>query len=115
MKVHRFVAPVVAVCFLVLSGFVTGQYTLNSLKLVARENGYVKLGFGPPVQRGDYSALWVAQDGAAPHTNWGEQANKPDETGTYGGAVRHVNIVTGYPSGEILDSHRNLAEFWDDL
>lgn len=94
------------------SGFAVGDYTVRGLSLVATEQGYLKCDFGPPAQRGDYSALWLAQDGAAVLGAWPDTAYKPDETGTYGGGLRYVEPLTGSMTGTIQDSQLSVETFW---
>ena len=77
-----------------LSGFNVGTYTLNEWELEARGNAYLKIDFGPPVQRGDYSAIMLSIDGSFGLGNLPDKAYKPDETGQYGGGIRYVEIVT---------------------
>lgn len=103
-----------------LTGTGATSVTVVWLRLVTILNGYLKNDFGPPVQRQDYSAIWVDQDGASGTSFWGDQDTKPDETGQttndqYGGGIRYVELLRGTVTGIIQDSIYALSTFWGKL
>lgn len=101
-----------------LSDFHTGTYTLHALQLKARGNAYLKVDYGPPVQRQDYSAIWLALDGSSPTGALPDQAYKYDEVGASpqaGGGIRFVEPLTGAVTGIVQDSQMSLTGFWGVL
>ena len=104
------------------SGWPVGRFKINMMKLPSKDSAtshaspgtaYLKVGFGAPVQRGDYSALGLAHNGSWTWGNLGDQDNKENETGQTGGNLRYIYILTGYPSGIIQDSQYSLESFWE--
>jgi hypothetical protein len=74
------------------TGFSNGNYTLNSLSLVAVEDAYVKLMAQGSAATSPESGLVVSQDGSFPAYFWGPNASgdKDEETGDDGtGAGTH--------------------------
>lgn len=100
-----------------LSGFKIGNYTLTEMRLEPREQTYLKIDFGEPVQRGeegDYDAPVFAQDGSYGLGEWPDQFMKT-EIGLRGGGVRAVEPLTGSGTGLVLDVMRSLKDFWENL
>jgi len=92
-----------------------GTYTLSQFDLKVREQGYVKCDFGPPVQRGDYDALVISQDGAQCLGNIPDQMNKT-EVGKSGGGIRYVNIIESTVlNPPVIDNQFDLKTFWEKL
>jgi hypothetical protein len=98
---------------LTLYNLPVGDTTVSDIKLVTRHDGYLKVDYGPPVQRLDYSCLHASQDGSFPWGNWGDERLKPDEIGNhppYGGALRYVDPLTGSGTDTILDAQYLLVD-----
>lgn len=101
---------------LTLTDFDEGDYVLSELALswqfpLSVEDAYLKLDFGPPVPRDDYSAAGLALGGTHAYGNWQDQQCKPDEIGQVGGNPRFVNIITGATEGDVQDNQFSLVDY----
>lgn len=96
-----------------LSGFGVGTYELSEMKLAAKGDTYWKVDWGPPVQRGDYSAAGWSNGGSFGAGGLPDQANKPDEVGSLplaGGNLRYIRILNDPVSG-VVDEQLSLGDF----
>jgi hypothetical protein len=78
-------------------------------------NSTIKVGFGLPIRRGDYSVLVINIQGAFVMGDYPDQENKTDEVGATGGGLRYWEPLTGRFTGVILDSTYTSTDFWNLL
>lgn len=89
------------------SGMASGVYTLSTFRLVAVEQGYLKVDHD---RLGNIGLIVVAQDGAFTFGNTTDDYLKDDEIGEFGGA-----LPWKLPATALSAPVRTLAAMWEDL
>lgn len=98
----------------------THTYTLHGMQLFLKRrdgqfNSMIKLGFGIPKHRRDYSAPVISIQGSWTMGNLPDKEVKGEETGEHGGSFRYWEPLTGRVTGTNLDWGYNVPAFWGQL